>query len=104
MLKGDLPEPQNSGHKPGPMVSLPGPRHTYPEAQGTLGGRESPRHGALWFGWCPGGGARELLAASLMRTISSSRWAGGPADTCTAFCVFYCFLKFCAHRSEPEYT
>lgn len=34
MLKGDLPEPQNSGHKPGPVVSLPGPRHTYPELQG----------------------------------------------------------------------
>lgn len=109
MLKGDLPEPQNSGHKPGPVVSLPGPRHTYPELQGDTW-REGipppphpPPHGALWFGWCPGGGARDLLAASLMRIISSSRWAGGPADTCTAFCVFYWFLKFCAHRSEPEF-
>ena len=60
-----MPEPQNSGHEPGLVVFLQPPDI---QPQGTLGRRESPgEQGALWFGWCPAGGAREFLAASLTR-------------------------------------
>ena len=96
MLAGDLPEPQNSGHELGFVVFLPGPRYTH-WASGDTGREGIPRKARrLWFGWCPAGGARELLAASLTRAISASRQAGGPTDTCTAFCGVFIFQN-CVH-------
>lgn len=56
-----MPDPQNSNHEPGTMVSRPGARHKYPQLYEATGGMESPRGlRTLWFGGCPGGGAREL--------------------------------------------
>lgn len=106
MLVAHLPEPQNSGHEPGLVVFLQ-PPDTHIEPPGKRGGRESPgEQGALWFGWCPAGGARELLSASLTRAISSSRQAGGPTDTCTAFCGVFIFQNCVvleAHHSSCHF-
>lgn len=38
ILTGNMPDPQNSNHEPGTMVSRPGARHKYPQLYEATGG------------------------------------------------------------------